>query len=189
MVLVDATHEDHFGWLTYNLLSPDEMEEQRRFASGDNPEGIAFDTALVALQQAKWRLDVPLVVLMRDRVPPEEQPPEWSHERETRLLATWREVQVELAARSSHGRLMVAERSGHNIHRYRPDLIVEAIREVVNAARILNSGEGNWLPSNRGCIVSPCNGSGAVIPRAPQRRAVADPRRTWDSSWRRTPRR
>ena len=143
LVLVDATHEDHFGWLTYNLLSPDEMEEQRRFASGDNPEGIAFDTALVALQQAKWRLDVPLVVLMRDHVPPEEQPPEWSHERETRLLATWREVQVELAARSSHGRLMVAERSGHNIHRYRPDLIVEAIREVVNAARILNSGEGN----------------------------------------------
>jgi hypothetical protein len=97
------------------------MEEQRRFASGDNPEGIAFDSALVALQQAKWRLDVPLVVLMRDQVPPEEQPPEWSHERETRLLATWREVQTELAARSSHGRLMVAERSGHNIHRCRGD--------------------------------------------------------------------
>lgn len=96
---------------------------------------IAFDTALVALQQAPWHLDMPTIVLIRDMVPAEEQPPEWSPEREARLLTTWREVQTDLARRSQQGRLVVAEASGHNIHRYRPDLIVEAIREVVTSAR------------------------------------------------------
>lgn len=140
LALVDATYEDHFGWLDRNLLSDDAMEEQRRFAAGANPEGIAFDTALAALQAAQWRLDAPLIVLIRDHVPPEEQPPEWSQEQETRLLTTWREVQTDLATRSPHGRLVVAEGSGHNIQRYRPDLIVEAIREVVTAVRATRDG-------------------------------------------------
>lgn len=135
LVLIDATHEDHFGWLERNLLSDDEMDEQRRMAAGDNPEGIAMDAALSVLQQARWRLDVPLIVLMRDSVPSEEQPPEWTSERETRLLATWRDVQTDLASRSPQGRLVVAEGSGHNIQRYRPDLVIEAIREVVDVVR------------------------------------------------------
>ncbi|HEX5440938.1 MAG TPA: alpha/beta hydrolase, partial [Ktedonobacterales bacterium] len=135
LVLIDSTHEDHFAWLVRNELSSDEMDEQRRFAAGDNSENIAFDTALVALREAKWRLDVPLIVLIRDRVPPEEQPLVWSPEREARLLATAHELQADLASRSPHGRLVIAEGSGHNIQRYRPDLIIEAIREVVAAAR------------------------------------------------------
>lgn len=135
LVLVDATHEDHFAWLIQNNLSPDEMDEQRRFAAGDNPEEIAFDTALAALREVKWRLAAPLVVLTRDCVPPEEQPPEWSPEREALLLTTAHELQADLASRSRQGRLVIAEGSGHNIQRYRPDLIIEAIREVVVAAR------------------------------------------------------
>ncbi|HEU5349372.1 MAG TPA: alpha/beta hydrolase [Ktedonobacterales bacterium] len=135
VVLVDAMHEDHLVWLERNQLSAEELEGQRQVTTGNNPEGIASDTALTALQQAHWRLDVPLVVLMRDHVPPEEQPPEWSSEREELLLATWHEVQSDLANRSHRGRLIVAERSGHNIQLYRPDVIIEAIREVVAAAR------------------------------------------------------
>jgi len=135
LVLVDATCEGHFGWLARNRLTPTEMEEQRRIAAGDNPEGIAFDMALTTLQESHWYLDVPLVVLMRDSVPPEEQPPQWSSEQEIRLLTTWRGAQSDLACRSPQGKLVIAERSGHNIQRYRPDLIIEAIHEVVAAAR------------------------------------------------------
>lgn len=135
LVLVDATHEDHFAWLTRNQLSSEEMDEQRRFAAGENPEDIAFDTALEALRALRWRLDAPLVVLTRDHVPPEEQPPGWSPEREELLLATAHELQADLATRSPLGRLVVAERSGHNVQRYRPDLIIAAIREVVATAR------------------------------------------------------
>jgi pimeloyl-ACP methyl ester carboxylesterase len=135
LVLLDATCEEHFSWLARNTLTPTEMEEQRRIAAGANAEGIAFDTALTALQESHWYLNVPLVVLMRDSVPPEEQPPRWTSEQEIRLLTTWRGVQSDLACRSPQGKLVIAERSGHNIQRYRPDLIIEAIREVVAAAR------------------------------------------------------
>jgi pimeloyl-ACP methyl ester carboxylesterase len=135
LVLVDATYEDHFGWLAQLQLPPEVMEQERRSAAGDNLEEIAFDSALAALQHARWRLDVPLVVLIRDHVPPGEQPPDWSPERETLLLATWSAVQAELASHSPRGRLVVAEGSGHNIQRYRPDLILAAIREVVFGVR------------------------------------------------------
>ena len=41
----------------------------------------------------------------------------------------------ELKALSSAGKLVIAKDSGHEIHLYRPDLVVQAIREVVTAAR------------------------------------------------------
>src|SRR5205085_90543 len=46
--------------------------------------------------------------------------------------------QVQLAGLSSAGRLIKAEGSGHMIHLYRPDLVVQAIREVVAASRSRN---------------------------------------------------
>jgi pimeloyl-ACP methyl ester carboxylesterase len=41
----------------------------------------------------------------------------------------------ELKALSSAGKLIIADKSGHEIHLYRPELVVDAIREVVTAAR------------------------------------------------------
>jgi pimeloyl-ACP methyl ester carboxylesterase len=43
--------------------------------------------------------------------------------------------QVQLAGLSSAGRLIKAERSGHMIHLYRPDLVIEAIQNVIAACR------------------------------------------------------
>ena len=43
--------------------------------------------------------------------------------------------QAQLAGLSSAGKLVKAEGSGHMIHLYRPDLVVQAIREVIAAAR------------------------------------------------------
>jgi pimeloyl-ACP methyl ester carboxylesterase len=63
-------------------------------------------------------------------------PPELGIDEEDmrRYEETWRELQAELAAMSSRGRVMVAEGAEHMIHLDRPDLVVEAIREVVSAA-------------------------------------------------------
>ena len=47
----------------------------------------------------------------------------------------WRELQAELVRLSSNGRLLVAEHSGHAIQVDQPDLVVEAIRQMVAAAR------------------------------------------------------
>ncbi|HYO80056.1 MAG TPA: alpha/beta hydrolase [Bryobacteraceae bacterium] len=43
--------------------------------------------------------------------------------------------QAQLAGLSSAGQLIKAERSGHMIHLYRPDLVIEAIRNVVAACQ------------------------------------------------------
>ena len=47
----------------------------------------------------------------------------------------WQILQGELAAQSTHGRLIVAERSGHYIQLDQPELVVDAIRQVVEAAQ------------------------------------------------------
>jgi hypothetical protein len=46
-----------------------------------------------------------------------------------------RKLQTELAALSKVGRLVWAENSGHEIHLYRPDVVVKAIREMVATVR------------------------------------------------------
>ena len=48
---------------------------------------------------------------------------------------TWQELQEELAALSPRGRVVVAPQGGHAVHQDQPDLVVEAIREVVEAVR------------------------------------------------------
>ena len=44
----------------------------------------------------------------------------------------WRELQEDLAKRSTHGRLRVAEQSEHNIHLDQPELVIQAIRDVLD---------------------------------------------------------
>lgn len=47
----------------------------------------------------------------------------------------WHAKQVQLAALSSTGKLIRAEKSGHMIHLYRPDLVIEAITSVIAASK------------------------------------------------------
>jgi pimeloyl-ACP methyl ester carboxylesterase len=56
-------------------------------------------------------------------------------ERELDSTDTWHAQQVQLARLSSKGRLIRAERSGHMIHIQRPDLVIEAIRDVARDVR------------------------------------------------------
>jgi hypothetical protein len=83
-------------------------------------------------RQAAWRADIPLVVLAHGRKLPY---PDANDEVVTRLEAVQLQMQRELAGRSSKGRLVVAEQSGHVIQSDRPDLVMEAIRSVVEEVR------------------------------------------------------
>lgn len=49
----------------------------------------------------------------------------------------WLELQTDLASRTTHGRLVVAQTGDHYIQLRKPEVVVEAIREVVSAARDL----------------------------------------------------
>jgi pimeloyl-ACP methyl ester carboxylesterase len=48
---------------------------------------------------------------------------------------TWLELQSELVAQSSSGKLVVAEQSGHYIQLDQPDLVIDAIQQVVATPR------------------------------------------------------
>lgn len=47
---------------------------------------------------------------------------------------TWQNMQAELVGFSAQGKLLVAERGGHKIHIDQPELVIEAIRQVFEAA-------------------------------------------------------
>ncbi|HEX6383828.1 MAG TPA: alpha/beta hydrolase [Anaerolineae bacterium] len=75
--------------------------------------------------------DIPLVVLRHGA----EQPMMASPEVVKALEETFERLQTEMASLSSNGKLIVAEQSGHAIHLDQPELVVDAIRQVVQAAR------------------------------------------------------
>jgi pimeloyl-ACP methyl ester carboxylesterase len=76
--------------------------------------------------------DLPLIVLSHG------QPmamPGLSDEVNQANEQVWQELQAELAGLSSRGRLVVAENSGHYLQLEQPQLVIDAIAEVVTAAR------------------------------------------------------
>jgi pimeloyl-ACP methyl ester carboxylesterase len=77
--------------------------------------------------------DLPTVVVVRGRA--ERRPPGVSKEQGARLEEINAQVQAELAASSSAGRLVTATGAGHDIPVEAPDVVVAAIRDVVEAAR------------------------------------------------------
>jgi pimeloyl-ACP methyl ester carboxylesterase len=80
--------------------------------------------------------DIPLVALRHGKpIPP--MPPETGVGLEdmSSYEDVWQQIQEELAALSSRGKVVVAEQAGHMIHQDQPGLVVDAVREVVDAVR------------------------------------------------------
>ena len=80
---------------------------------------------------------IPLVVLNRGVGVDATELPEWTGitpEVLAREAAAWSEMQLELAALSSVGRQQTVGGAGHNIQLDRPDVVIQAIRDVVDAA-------------------------------------------------------
>jgi len=90
---------------------------------------VADEMSLVPSSLAELRAtpmqlgDKPLVVLARGI--PQASP---------NIEADWLELQKSLAQRSSNGKLVVARNSGHYIHFSEPELVVDAIRRVMQSA-------------------------------------------------------
>lgn len=127
MVLVDSMHPDQAVRLR-SLMTPAEVQIDRELWT-QNREGLDIDSIAAEVRAASGRSTIPLIVLAQGR--PESNPTE----RSTKEAQVWRELQIDLSKRSSNGRLVVAEKSGHDIHVDQPELVVAAIREVVETAR------------------------------------------------------
>jgi pimeloyl-ACP methyl ester carboxylesterase len=88
-------------------------------------EAAAYAVDLAqAMAGVPLRADIPLVVLVRGQVvgPPDQD-------------AAGKAANAELARRSTRGQLLVAERSEHYIQLDRPELVIDAINQVVQSVR------------------------------------------------------
>jgi len=55
------------------------------------------------------------------------------------VLDAWKELQLDLAARSTNARVVVATKSGHSVHRDDPELVVREILRMLHAIRSAQS--------------------------------------------------
>ena len=102
--------------------------------SPEQTERTDVVAALEEIGREKWRADIPLVVLAHGR-PIAHSFPNVTGEQASRIEDLWLELQRDLAGRSSDGRSIIAEKSGHYVHYEEPGLVIQAIRDVVTAAR------------------------------------------------------
>jgi pimeloyl-ACP methyl ester carboxylesterase len=141
LVLVDSTHEDENDRMLA-LLPPEMLKNAKpEDLIIRTAEDIDFNRSIAQVRAANWHRDIPLVVLTRGSAtlnPSDYAVPSLAPKFEQVRL----ELQKELVSRSSRGRQIIADKSGHNIHRDQPELVVEAIRQVVREA---NRRIERWL--------------------------------------------
>jgi pimeloyl-ACP methyl ester carboxylesterase len=136
LVLIDAVHSAYHKRqlaLVKTLLPPDEFEACRQASMTllhplQDPEQVDIWASerqtRLALRRSPLR-PMPLVVLARGRPDPGVNPVE----------QLWRQLQQELAQLVPGGRLVIATESGHDIQHEQPELVLDAIRDVVLAVR------------------------------------------------------
>jgi len=131
LVLVDALHPNLTRRFAAILTPP----EWAHFLGGRerNHEGVDLAASAAEMASAAPPPAVPLVVRARGIAPlAADFPPAWPI---AALEVVWQELQGQLATGSPDGMLWRAARSGHYIQRDEPDLVVAAIRRVVDTAR------------------------------------------------------
>jgi pimeloyl-ACP methyl ester carboxylesterase len=146
MVLLDSTHED--VWLRFQeALTPDQWEafealtvnqtekqeaypEVERWYTAPLADDASTGQVRQAMKDAPLR-PMPLFVLAHG-IPFGDAIPGWPSEKMEAIVT---ELQEDLAARVPHSRLAVAAESGHNIHQDQPELVIDAVRQVVAAVR------------------------------------------------------
>lgn len=127
LVFVDSAHEEQ-------ALRLHELD----------PKGPGLDDVTAQLgffvkpgERLEWRTQLPLIVLGRGMPAPrkardgsDSQANRMTEEQFTSWDRIWRELQEDLAKRSTHGEFRLAEKSGHFIQRDQPELVIRAIRDV-----------------------------------------------------------
>jgi pimeloyl-ACP methyl ester carboxylesterase len=100
------------------------------YATAD--EMASLSASMEQLRAAPMRLgDKPLIVLTRGL---NEESSSGSLKEAERMRQVWLELQADMVRRSSNGRQIIAEKSGHYIQFYQPGLVVDAVRQVVEAS-------------------------------------------------------
>jgi hypothetical protein len=143
LVLVDAAREEYWGKLKA-LMTPAQWERVRQtppeLADYRDVEKLDFNASAVEMRRAaaaKPLRPLPLVVLSHNL--PMEFPADLLAHLPPDFVAAeeklWREGQDALVALVPGARHVVATKSGHIIQKTEPDLVITAVRQVVEAVR------------------------------------------------------
>jgi pimeloyl-ACP methyl ester carboxylesterase len=137
LVLVDSAHPDQFRRQAAVLPpeSPDDSESLRFYRDWftNAPDDPTLNPALF---EAGSLGDMPLVVLT---APNKERADDFPAELNAKFNQIWVELQEELVQLSSNSSQVISERSQHFIQRDQPELVIDAIRQVVAAMSTLTS--------------------------------------------------
>ena len=134
LVLLDSSHEEQFTRVSE--ISP---EWAQRIASKfpTDPEGLRAQGFLPRKEHLAWRFDAPLIVIEHDEVPKTAASDPMAKQSE----AVFHVLQKDLASRSKYGELREAEKSSHYIQRDQPELVVQAIKDVIRESATLGPGK------------------------------------------------
>jgi pimeloyl-ACP methyl ester carboxylesterase len=150
LVLVDASHEEQNArykealtaeqWAAFERLQQQVPPDLAEYA---DLERIDFEASFAQMREAAAERPLPplpLAVLTHGIPLGDELPPEalsalpadfpWDN-----FEAVWQALQADLAALGPEARQVTAAESGHYIQLQQPDLVIEAVRAVVEAAR------------------------------------------------------
>jgi len=139
MVLIDSSHPDQWArWR--DVLPPPAPGEFWELAGLRAPPGLSLSSERIDLARSAEQVrktgtlgTIPLVVLTRD--------PHWSGDPGTPpdlqpvIEGVWQDLQRDLLRLSTHSRQIIAIQSGHAIQRDQPQLVVDAIFDVLAQCR------------------------------------------------------
>lgn len=125
IVLVDASHEDEYRRLA-ELLPEPERQKYLQHEGGDNYEKADLLASAEEIRGAAALKPVPLVVVSAAGNKNSGEAAAKVHD----------ELQLVLSRLLPNASLVIAENSGHFVQLDRPELVTEAIRKVVEQARV-----------------------------------------------------
>jgi pimeloyl-ACP methyl ester carboxylesterase len=132
IVLLDSAHEEQFS-----RVSALSQEWAQRIASkfpADDQRARGF---LPENERLVWHFDKPLIVLEHGEMPSAAAPDPMAKQSE----AVFHTLQQDLVSRSKYGQLRGAKKSGHYIQRDQPDLVTQAIRDVIRQSATLGAAK------------------------------------------------
>jgi len=142
MVLVDSSHPDQ--WARYAGLEPREPPTdgpllnrvRRHFGALNSIGAIDLKTSATQVRDFNWLGTKPLVVVSRSPhsmpVPTRRLPADVTAEMEK----IWSELQTDLLTLSGNSRQIIAHHAGHMIQIDEPQLVVDAIADVVRRVQV-----------------------------------------------------
>jgi pimeloyl-ACP methyl ester carboxylesterase len=131
MVLVDSSHPDQVANKAQILGV--EATKTEHDSLMQNEEGADVDAIYAEVNRTHWQTDIPLYVLCRGRTT---TPKAGQSQAVTGQLDQARFLEEQdFTRRSTNSKFLVVEKSGHRIHWDQPEVVVQAIHDVVDSVR------------------------------------------------------